>query len=136
MEPAEGGSSAPSHTNRTCYSLASIDAWQPAPNYVYALVIVNIRCAPHNAKLILAAAATTTTTTTSIITTTTTTSITTTMHTTTMHTTTNKIDWLLELYILATSKDISGRVPTCDSVHSWHLYSVASLGDKAASIMT
>ena len=34
--------------------------------------------------------------------------------------------WLL-FYVLATSKVISGGVPTCDSVHSWQLYSAASL---------
>ena len=39
-------------------------------------------------------------------------------------------------YILATSKVISGRVQTYDSVHSWQLYSAASLGHQAASTMT
>ena len=32
--------------------------------------------------------------------------------------------WLLGYYILATFKVISGWVPTCDSAHSWWLYSV------------
>ena len=33
--------------------------------------------------------------------------------------------WLLEFYILATSMVISGLVSTCDSMHSWRLYSAA-----------
>ena len=33
----------------------------------------------------------------------------------------------LLFYILAASKVISGQVPTCDSVHSWQLYSAAQL---------
>ena len=37
---------------------------------------------------------------------------------------------VLEFYVLATSKVISGRVPTCDSVHSWRFYSAATLGDQ------
>ena len=40
---------------------------------------------------------------------------------------------LLLFYILATSGVISGRVLTCDSVHSWHLYSAAPLGNQAIS---
>ena len=39
------------------------------------------------------------------------------------------IGCLLELYVLATSKVISGWVLTCDSAHSWWLYSAAPLGD-------
>ena len=42
---------------------------------------------------------------------------------------------LLFLYVLATSKVISGRVPTCGSMCSWHLYSAAPLGDQASSKM-
>ena len=38
--------------------------------------------------------------------------------------------------VLATYKVISGWVTTCDSAHSWWLYSVAPLGNQAASIMT
>ena len=30
-----------------------------------------------------------------------------------------KVDWLLEDYVLATSKVISGWVPTYDKAHSW-----------------
>ena len=44
--------------------------------------------------------------------------------------------WMLEVYILATSKVISGRVPTCDSAHSWRIYSAAPLGDQVTSTMT
>ena len=44
--------------------------------------------------------------------------------------------WLLEFYVLATPKVISGCVPTCDSVHSRWLYSAAPLGDQTASILT
>ena len=40
---------------------------------------------------------------------------------------------LLWLYVLAMSKVISGWVPTCDSWHSWRLYSAAPLGNQAAS---
>ena len=43
--------------------------------------------------------------------------------------------WLLLVYVLATSKVISGRVPTCDSAQSWRLYNTAPLGDQAVSIM-
>ena len=43
---------------------------------------------------------------------------------------------LLLLYVLTTSKVISGRVPTCDRAHSWLLYSAAQLGNQAASTMT
>ena len=34
----------------------------------------------------------------------------------------SEIGWLLQFYALATSKVISGRIPICDSVHSWWLY--------------
>ena len=44
--------------------------------------------------------------------------------------------WLLEFYILAASKVISGWVLTCDSIESWRLHSVAPLGDQAASTMS
>ena len=47
-----------------------------------------------------------------------------------------RIGWLLELYILATSKVISGSAPTCDSAHSWCLYSAALLKKKKASSRT
>ena len=43
---------------------------------------------------------------------------------------------LLEVYILATSKVISGWAPTCDSAHSWWLSCAATLGDQAISTMT
>ena len=51
---------------------------------------------------------------------------------------TNEYGWLClwPPYILATFKVISGHVPTCNSVHSWWLYSVAPLGDQAISILT
>ena len=42
---------------------------------------------------------------------------------------------LLMFYVLATSKVISGSVPTCDSAYSWWIYSVTSLGYQAASTM-
>ena len=48
----------------------------------------------------------------------------------------NLMDVCLLSYVLATSKVISGRVSTCDSVHSWQLYSAAWLGDQATSTMT
>ena len=43
---------------------------------------------------------------------------------------------LLKFYILATSKVISGWVPTIDSADLLQLYSAAKLGDQAASTMT
>ena len=46
------------------------------------------------------------------------------------------IGWLLEFYILATPRVISGWLPTCDSAQSWPLYSAAPLGNQAASTMT
>ena len=39
-------------------------------------------------------------------------------------------------YILTRSKVISGLVPTCDSAHSWWLYSAAPLGKQANNTMT
>ena len=39
-------------------------------------------------------------------------------------------------YILATSKVISVWALTCDSAHSWELYSAVRLGDQTASTMT
>ena len=42
----------------------------------------------------------------------------------------------LLFYILATFKVISGCVPTCDSAHSWWLYSAAPLGYQTASTVT
>ena len=44
--------------------------------------------------------------------------------------------WLLELYVLATSKVISGQLPTFDSAHPWRLYSAAPLTDQATGTMT
>ena len=38
---------------------------------------------------------------------------------------------LLLLYVLAASKVITGRLPPCDSVHSWQHYSVATLVNQA-----
>ena len=46
------------------------------------------------------------------------------------------VAWFLELYNLATSKDISGWGPTSDSAHSWQLYSTAPLGNQATGTMT
>ena len=46
------------------------------------------------------------------------------------------LDWLLELCALATSKIISGRVPTCVSTHSWQFYNAAPLGNQATSTPT
>ena len=46
------------------------------------------------------------------------------------------IRWLLELYVLATSKVISGCVRTYDSVNSWLLYSASPLRNQAAYMMT
>ena len=42
----------------------------------------------------------------------------------------------LEFYILATSKVISGRAPTCDSANSWGLYNRGPLRDEATRTMT
>ena len=42
----------------------------------------------------------------------------------------------LELYILTTSKVISGWVPTCDSAHLWRLYNTALPENQAAGTMT
>ena len=35
-----------------------------------------------------------------------------------------------------TFKDTLGRVPTCDSVHSWRVYSAPPLGNQVAVIMS
>ena len=42
---------------------------------------------------------------------------------------------LLLFYILATSKVISGCVPTCDRANSWSLNSASPLGNQAISTM-
>ena len=42
----------------------------------------------------------------------------------------------LLFYVLATSNVISGWILTCDSSHSWWLYSAAPLGQQTASTMT
>ena len=57
-----------------------------------------------------------------------------TVHTHSLWLISNKI--LLLFYILAASDVISGRVPTCDRMHSWWLYCAASLGQQAARTMT
>ena len=46
------------------------------------------------------------------------------------------IGWLLEFYILATSKVISGLVPICHRVHSWLLCNAAQLGNQITGTMT
>ena len=38
--------------------------------------------------------------------------------------------------ILATSKVISGQVPTCDGGHSWRFYSAAPLGNHTVGAIT
>ena len=43
---------------------------------------------------------------------------------------------LLELFILTTSKVISGHILTCDNAHSWQIYSAARLGDQATSAIS
>ena len=43
---------------------------------------------------------------------------------------------LLLFSVLATSEVISGWIPSCDSAHSWWLYSAASLGHQATGTMT
>ena len=43
---------------------------------------------------------------------------------------------ILKFCFQATSKVISGQVQTCDSAHSFGLYSVAPLGNQAADTMT
>ena len=46
------------------------------------------------------------------------------------------VGWLLELYVLATSKVISGQgLACCASAQSWRFYSAAPLGNLAVSIM-
>ena len=49
---------------------------------------------------------------------------------------TDVVGWLLEFYVLATSKVISGEVQICDSAHLWQLYSAVLLRDHAARTMT
>ena len=44
-----------------------------------------------------------------------------------------KVSVCLLFYALATSKAISGRVPTCDSAHSWRHYSAAPLGNQGTA---
>ena len=46
------------------------------------------------------------------------------------------IGWLLEFYILATCKVISGQVKTCNSAYSWCRYSAAQLENQATSTLT
>ena len=48
----------------------------------------------------------------------------------------NVYSWLLEFYVLATSMVTSGWVLTCDSAHSWWLYSAALLGNQNVGTMT
>ena len=43
---------------------------------------------------------------------------------------------LLSVYVLATSNVIAGRIPTCNNMDSWWLYSAASLGHQANGTMT
>ena len=43
---------------------------------------------------------------------------------------------LLDVYVLATSTVISGRIPTCDSAHSWRLYSTVPTGYQTTNTMT
>ena len=38
-------------------------------------------------------------------------------------------------YVLGSSEIISGRVPTCDSMHSWRFNSAVPLGDQPANTM-
>ena len=48
------------------------------------------------------------------------------------------IHWMViwcQLYVLATYKVKSGRVPTCNCAHSWRLYSAVSLGHQTAGTM-
>ena len=52
------------------------------------------------------------------------------------HQTTLPFVCLLLIYVIATPKVTSRRVLTCDSLHSWCLYSAAPLGNKAASTIT
>ena len=42
----------------------------------------------------------------------------------------------IEFYDLATSKAISGRVPTCDDADSFSLFSAAPQGNQATSTIT
>ena len=46
------------------------------------------------------------------------------------------VGWILEVYILPTSKVIAGWVPTCDNADSlWCLYSAAQLGNQVTGTM-
>ena len=47
----------------------------------------------------------------------------------------NRLVTVLSFCVLATSKVISGWVPTCDRAQSWRLYSAAPPRDQAASNM-
>ena len=49
--------------------------------------------------------------------------------------TTRVFGWVLEFYILTTSKVTSELVPTCDNAHSWRPYSAVQLGDQATRTM-
>ena len=44
--------------------------------------------------------------------------------------------WLLEFYVLATSKVMSGQAQSCDIVHSWRLYSAAPFQAQATIAVT
>ena len=46
------------------------------------------------------------------------------------------VDWLVELSVLTISTVLSAQVLTCDSEHSWQLYSAAILGDQVTRSMT
>ena len=46
------------------------------------------------------------------------------------------VGWLVEFYVLTTSKIISGGETTCDSAHSWQYYSTASQINQASNSMT
>ena len=42
----------------------------------------------------------------------------------------NQTSVSVKLYVLAILRVMSGRVPPCDSIHSWRFYSAASLADQ------
>ena len=46
------------------------------------------------------------------------------------------IDWLLDVYVLLTSKVISRQLPTCNSMQVRRLYNAAPLGNQDVSTMT
>ena len=52
-----------------------------------------------------------------------------------MKTSSFTVGWLLEFHILATSKVISGWIPTCDSEQICRLYSAAPPGNQATATM-